>query len=199
MVKLKFRPRSKLSRHGVFIMVSAWALTSVLGLIVVSVMNKSTSQAAAAPSTGRLASRNSDQPLLVGQKTTITRARIAVGYPVPLPNSRAADRANLNQVWVNSELRDVGLVFGNGKITITFAPATYQNPEKKFETFIKENREGKTAIGQVHGQPALVITPRTDPYNPNSAWVEFYSHGIDINIVSQKYGTAILLAVANSM
>ena len=51
----------------------------------------------------------------------------------------------------------------------------------------------------MHGQPALVISPRTDGCDSNPAWVEFKRNGIDIDIHSSSYGTDTLLAVADSL
>jgi hypothetical protein len=42
-------------------------------------------------------------------------------------------------------------------------PATYQDSESYFKAFIAEN-QAVTAIDQVEGQPALIITPNTDYY-----------------------------------
>jgi hypothetical protein len=95
--------------------------------------------------------------------------------------------------------RQVALVFDNGKVEITMAPAQYRNPLRNFRAFIAENRV-TAAIGQVNGQPALVITPKTDATtHSNPAYVEFDRNGIDINISSHTYGTGTLLAIASSM
>jgi len=67
-----------------------------------------------------------------------------------------------------------------------------------FKAFIAENN-ATAAMGQVNGQPALVIEPNTDAPRSNPAWVEFNRNGIDINVVSSSYGTDTLLAVADSM
>lgn len=153
--------------------------------------------AARGPIRGRLrALRPEDRYVFDGRKTTVGDAQAIVSYPVLLPNTSAANEANLAEVWVNSK-RAVALVF-DGEIVITMAPAIHLDPVRWFETFIAENNV-VAAIGQVHGQPALVITPNTDFYKSNPAWVEFYSDGIDINVHSHSHGTATLLAVANSM
>jgi hypothetical protein len=132
-----------------------------------------------------------------GRKTTtVTDAETVVGYPVPLPDTSAASRANLDEVWVNAG-RCVGLVFA-GKITITMAPAIHPDPGLAFERFVAENNV-IAEVGRVHGEPALVITPNTDAYASNPAWVEFCRDGISISVHSHHYGTAALLAVADSM
>lgn len=187
------------SRYGLLLVVTAWVVTSLMSLVIVGAITGSGPWSSAKSNAAQAIPRNAGQPLLVGRRTTIAGARVAVRYPVPLPDTSAAREANLTQVWVNSKLRDVGLVFGRGKITITLAPATYQDPAKFFEAYIRENQEVKSFMGRVHGQPALVISPHTARYNRNPAWVEFDSNGIDINIVSQTYGASALLDAANSM
>ena len=100
-------------------------------------------------------------------------------------------------VWVNKQ-DEVALVFDGGKVTVMMWRAIYRDPV----SFFKKSRAGinaKTAIVKVNGHPALVVTPHTDPVNPNPAWVEFDWSGIDVNIVSATYGTSALIAVAASM
>jgi hypothetical protein len=137
-------------------------------------------------------------PLVNGQKATVADAQAAVGFPVPLPNATAASQGSLTQAWKNSEQQQVALVFDGGKLTIMMWPATYQDPASEFQAFIAENNATAT-MGQVNGQPALVIEPNTDAPHSNPAWVEFNRNGIDINIASPSYGTDTLLAVANTM
>lgn len=141
--------------------------------------------------------RPQDRPVFDGHKTTIAEAEAAIGYPVPLPNTAAASQANLDGVWMNDATRHVGLVFA-GKITIRMLPAIHPDPARRFETFIGQNNV-TAEVGQVHGEPALVISPNTDGYESNPAWVEFYRDGISVNVFSHHYGTVTLLAVAESM
>jgi hypothetical protein len=56
------------------------------------------------------------------------------------------------------------------------------------------------AIGQVNGQPALVITPNTDAStHSNPAVVIFNRNSVHVGIYSNTYGTDTLLAIAESM
>jgi hypothetical protein len=149
------------------------------------------------PRPSRPVLRPQDQVVFNGRKATITEAEAAVGYPVPLPDTSVANQANLDEVWVNDGRRHVWLVFA-GKITVSLHPAVHADQARHFERFVVEN-DATAEVGQVHGQPALIISPNTDACESNPAWVEFYRDGISINVVSHHYGTEILLAAAESM
>jgi hypothetical protein len=141
----------------------------------------------------------------LAEKTTITGAQAKVGYPVPVPSTPAAGQANLTQVWVAPRNnRQAALVFDNGKVDILMHPETYRSALHYFRAFIAEKNEngGVTAeIGQVNGQPALVIWPGTNYSHSNPAFVNFWRNGIFISIYSntKAYGTHTLLAIAESM
>ena len=100
--------------RGVFLVVAVWVVTSIVGLVIVTVVSKPGHSPASSASGqavgGHLGPQNSNHPLLVGRRTTVAGARAAVHYPVPLRDTSAASQANLTQVWVNSDMRDVGLV-----------------------------------------------------------------------------------------
>jgi hypothetical protein len=139
----------------------------------------------------------------MAEKTTVAAAPAAAGYPVPVPSTTAASRANLTQVWVSStrhiprKWRQVALVFDNGKVDILMHRATYQSALHYFHAFVKEknkNEAPNAAIGQVNGRPALVIPPP-----PNRSDVDFWRNGIFIAISSSTYGAHTLLAIASSM
>ena len=68
-----------------------------------------------------------------------------------------------------------------------------------FLSKLRAGIDAKTAIIQIDGRPTLVITPHTDPNNPNPAYVEFDRQGVEVNIYSNTYGTRTLLGVAQSM
>lgn len=204
------------SGHTAFIVVAAWGLTTVVGLVIVATVMTSPSHAGTAtgqaggpalPRTGTIGSApvragalpvRNNEPLIAARQMTIAEARATAGYPIPLPHASAASQANLTRVWMDSK-HEVALVFDNGKITITMQPATYRDPKTRFETFISENRSGKVAMGSVNGQPALVISPNTDAPKTNPAWVKIYRNGTDINVYSHDYGTATLLKIAASI
>jgi hypothetical protein len=142
------------------------------------------------------------------EKTTVVGAQAAVGFPVPVPSTAAASRANLTHVWVSStryisrKNRQVALVFDGGKIDILMHRETYQSALHYFHAFIaeKEKNGGVTAeIGQVNERPALVISPGTNYSHSNPAVVNFWRNGIDVGIYSHTYGTETLLAIAESM
>lgn len=185
----------------ILLVVMSWAVAASLGVAVIAMTASSAAtsgsggtRTSAAGSPGPI---NYNQPFLGGNITTIASAEAAVGFKVPLPSSPAANQATLTRVWVNRQ-HQVALVFGRGRMLVMMLRAIYRDPA----TFFKKSRPGinaKTAVMQVNGNPVLVITPHTDPVNPNPAWVEFSQHGIDINIVSAGYGTRTLLAAAASM
>jgi hypothetical protein len=151
-------------------------------------------------STGRVVLKTSD-PLIVGQRTSVAGASAAVGFRVLTPRpSPAIARVDIAQVWVNSKLRQVALVLDNRKITVMMWPvqAARRNAVKYFRAFMAQNH-ASIYIGRVNGSPALVIRPRTDAGRSNPAWIEFYRHGIDINIYSASFGPKALLELAASM
>jgi hypothetical protein len=135
-------------------------------------------------------------PLFNGTATTVTAAQVVARYPVLTPDVPAARLANLSQTWVAG--RRVALIFGRDKVTIEMAPANYRDALKEFQRFVAQTH-ARAVVGRVHGQPALVITPRTDGCGSNPAWVEFKHDGIDINIISRSYSTDTLLTVADSL
>jgi hypothetical protein len=135
-------------------------------------------------------------PLFNGTATTIATAQAVARFPVLMPDEPAASPTNLTQTWVAH--RTVELIFGRREVTIEMAPANYGNALKDFQRFVAHNR-ADAAIGHVHGQPALVITPRTDGCRSNPAWVEFKHDGIDVNVISYSYDIGTLLAVADSL
>jgi hypothetical protein len=145
------------------------------------------------------------------EKTTVAGAQAKVGYPVPVPSTPAASRANLTQVWVAPQNnRQVALVFDKGKVDILMQPSTYQFVLYYFHAFVAQKKKngitvapnGATvAIGQVNGRPALVKPPDTNgPYH-NHASIDFWRNGVLISIFSntKAYGTHTVLAIAESM
>jgi len=143
----------------------------------------------------------------MAEKMTVAGARANVGYPVPVPSTPAASRANLTQAWVSGSTipraeREVALVFDNGKVQITMRRATYQSALHYFRSFIAEKELNRVtaAMGQVNERPALVVTPNTSAFNhSNPAVVNFWRNGALISIYSHTYGTDTLLAIASSM
>jgi hypothetical protein len=144
------------------------------------------------------------------EKTTVAGAQAKVGYPVPVPSTAVASRANLTQVWVSNtrhiprKWRQVALVFDKGKVDILMHRASYRSALHYFHAFVAEKAEngGVTAeIGQVNGRPALVIWPGTDHSHSNPAVVDFWRNGVDISIYgnTRAYGIHPLLAIAESM
>jgi hypothetical protein len=142
------------------------------------------------------------------EKTTVAGAQAKAGYPVPVPSTAAASRANLIQAWVSNtryiprKERQVALVFDKGKVEILMHRATYQSALRYFHAFVaeKDKNGGVTAaIGQVNGRPALVIWPGTNTRHSNPAVVNFWRNGVDIGIYSNTYGTDTLLVIAESM
>jgi hypothetical protein len=108
----------------------------------------------------------------MAEKTTVAGARAAVGYPVPVPSTAAASRANLTGVWVAPDSgRQAALVFDNGKVRILMSPASYQRALRYFRAFVAEKDLNRVtaALGQVSGRPALVVEPkhqRLQPFEP---------------------------------
>ena len=118
----------------------------------------------------KIAGPPNGSPLVSGRPTTIAGAQAVAGFPVLVPHVQAARLHNLTHAWVDGR-RHVALVFAAGKVTITQAPATRLDAVTGFRRFVAQNPAG-AAIGRVHGQPALVISPRAataaDPIRPGS-------------------------------
>lgn len=143
--------------------------------------------------------RSMADPLVVGARMSLARARLTASFPVAQANVAIAHSANLTAVWVSKKTHQVALVYGGGDVTVMMtSPAPYRDPTADFSTFIRENH-ATARLGTVDGTVALVISPHTDVCHDNSAWVEFDRQGVDINVVSAKHGTAALLAVAQSL
>jgi hypothetical protein len=118
-----------------------------------------------------------------------------------MPNDPpAASQANLTQTWVDSHAKQVALVFDRGAVDIEMWPwpAYYPDPATRFQQ-LSTSISATAAVGQVNGQPALVIQPNTDSNKANRAWVEFDLSGIDINVSSSTYSTDELLKIAESL
>ena len=95
------------------------------------------------------------------EKTTVAGAQAAVGYPVPVPSTAAASRANLTQVWVSNTRyiprkdRQVALVFDKGKVDILMHRATRQSALHYFHAFMRSSISGATA-----SLSAYIATPK---------------------------------------
>ncbi len=196
--------------HGFLVVVAAWAITAVLGLVIVGKVTGSgptstgsARQSGALPGIGWNTNRYPlGPPGPAAETTTVAGARAAAGFPVPVPSDAAASRTNLTQAWVNKYNGEVALVFDKGKVDITMARATQQKDLRYFRAFVAQKNKNRVtdAIGQVNGRPALVITPNTSAIcHCNPAVVEFDQNGIDVSIYSNTYGIGTLLAIANSM
>ena len=195
--------------HGFLVVVAAWAITAVLGLVIVGKVTGSGPMSTGSarhmgglPGLGWNPNRYPLGPPGLAEKTTAAGAQAAAGFPVPVPSDAAASRANLTQAWVNKYNGEVALVFDKGKVDITMARATQQKDLRYFQAFVAQKNKNRVtaAIEQVNGRPALVITPNTSAVcHCNPAVVEFDQNGIDVSIYSNTYGMGTLLAIANSM
>jgi hypothetical protein len=176
------------SRLGIALLAVAGSLAVLGASVLISHLTRSVASAiciSAPPQEGA-------DPLPDGTRTTVGHAQSVAGFPVLVPHGQASKA----QVWVTNYA--VALSYGGGKITITMTIASYSDPLAWFKTFIAENHVA-AGIGQVNGQPALVISPDTSECGGNPAVVEFDYQGVDIEISSHAYGTATLLTVADSM
>jgi hypothetical protein len=202
--------------RGFLVVAAAWAITAVAGLVIAGTMTGS-GPASAGPARYTSGVRNPigwdgslyplGPPGSGAEKMTVAGAQANVGYPVPMPRTPAASRANLTQAWVSGSAiprqeRAVALVFDNGKVQIIMRRDTYQSALHYFRAFVAEKELNRVtaAIGQVNGRPALVVTPNTSAFNhSNPAVVNFWRNGTLISIYSHAYGTNTLLAIASSI
>ena len=141
---------------------------------------------------------NWNRPLPGAKRTTVAGAQASVGFGVPLPHGAVASRGDLTGVWVIPRLV-VELVFDGGRVTIIMQRATYRDPARWFRTELAEIKTGSAVLGTVSGQPAVVVTARTDADRSNPALVQFDRHGIDIHVISTSYGPATLVRIADSV
>src|SRR6266702_101312 len=186
-------------RSAAFWIISSWIGATAAGLTIAGVAEGGVAGGHhAVPRGGTLAGLSAAHPLLGGQPVSVTDAARVVGFDVPLPDASIANQGNLTATWAVAARQQVALIFDQGKLTIMMQPADYQDPAGEYQAFIPENN-AKAAIGDVGGQPALVISPNTDYYQSNPAWVEFDLNGTDINVVSASYSTDQLLEVADSV
>jgi hypothetical protein len=130
-------------------------------------------------------------PLIAAHRASIAAAGRAVDFPVPQARTAVAGPATLTAVWVNTTARQVALVYSGGDVTVMMALAPYRHPRAAFSRYRRENH-ATTRLGSVDGNVALVIAPRTDAKRSNPAWIEFDDSGVDINVVSETQGTAVL-------
>jgi hypothetical protein len=172
------------------------AVAGSLAVVAVAVLASNLTRSGGPVVCSQLAMRQGAGPLGGGTKTTVAGAQSAAGFPVLVPHDPTVSPARATQVWSASQA--VAFSYAWGKITITMTRAAYPDPLTWFHTFIAENHAA-AAIGQVNSQPALVISPDTDECGGNPAWVEFDHDGVDIDLFSHDYGTATLLAVADTM
>jgi hypothetical protein len=194
MYSLRRRPQI---RSGLFWIISSWTVATAIGLAIAAVMTGA-SEGRTPVRGGTLAGLSPTQPLLGGQQIALANASSAVGFSVPIPDTQVASRGTLTATWAVASRQQVALVFGQGALTATMQPADYKDPASEFSAFVSETNS-QASLGKVDGLPTLVITPGTDYYKTNPAWVEFDLNGIDINIFSASYSTDQLLAVADSM
>lgn len=145
-----------------------------------------------------LGSGSVNHPLTAGVRVSLAAARAAVDFPVPLPNTTAANPNNLSAVWLDKHYDAVALVFGNGAVSIILNTVKYGNPTKLFSTLAREV-SATASLTRIDGHVAFVIEPRTDPNGPNPAWVEFDLNGIDASLVSYRLSTTDLERIAKSL
>ncbi len=190
--------------RGFLVVAASGAITAVAGLVIAGTVTGS-GPAPAGPARHAGGERNpigwngnlyplGPPGLLGAEKTTVAGIQAKVGYPVPVPSTAAASRANLTQVWVAPHNnRQAALVFDKGKVDIDTMPYTYQNALSYFHAFVAQkskNDAPNAAIRQVNGRPALVT---------GRGAVSFWRNGILISIYSDTYGSRTLLAIASSM
>lgn len=204
--------RTRMIRH--LQPVSACAIAAVAGMVAISLAACS-STAPAAPShvpPRAVAGEppvNWVQPLIGARRTTLAGAGAALGFVIPMPDVTSPIRTSsasasqisltLSRVKIQPLSREAELVFDHGKVTILIGRATHKNAGAAFRTDLAAIKVGRAAIRRVNGQPAFVAWPRTDYTKSNPALVDFYLNGIDINVISTKLGTNMLLAIAGSI
>jgi hypothetical protein len=92
------------------------------------------------------------------------------------------------------------MVFDDGKVTVMMwpIPADRKNAIAYYKGIINDHL-GNDHIGTVDGVPALIIKQHTDKKHENPAWIEFYKHGVDVNVYSAHYKTAALVRLADTL
>jgi hypothetical protein len=147
------------------------------------------------------------QPLRNAHRATLAKVGEGLGFAIPMPkvgsvirvSGAAPDRIRLTAgpVWVSGP--ETALTFNRGTVTVLVGRATYKSPGRAFRTELAAIKVGRAAIGRVNSRPALIVQPRTDYTKSNPALVEFELHGLDINVISTRFGTNLLTAIAESI
>lgn len=195
---MRFPWRGIRIRSAAVWVISSWILAAVAGFAIVGAMRGAPQGSHSKSGGATLAGLSPANPLLDGQQISLASASGTVGFDVPVPDTVVASKANLTATWAVAARQQVALVFDQGELTIVMKPAVYQDPASDYQTFVAENN-AKAVVGQVNGQPVLVISPDTDCAQANPAWVEFDLNGVDISIFSASYSTDQLVDVAASM
>lgn len=150
-------------------------------------------------SAGGSTSVTPNRPLTNGTEVTLAEAQSGVDYQFGVPDTPAASSGNLTSVWLDSQSDNAAMVFNNGDVAVMLSRWSYpEDPASWFATIMQQN-DATTSLQTVDGNVALVITPNTDYYQSNPAWVEFDLGGVNVNIISLTEDTATLLGVADSL
>ena len=149
---------------------------------------------------------SSSPPLRGAHRVTLVGVEKLWGSLVPMPDVTSAIqfghpahriRLVLGPVWLNGP--EVALTFNRGEVTVLAGLATYLDAGQAFRAEVAAIKVGHAAIGAVNRGPALVAQPCTDYTRSNPALVEFELDNLDINVMSARLGTRVLLAIAHSI
>ena len=170
------------NRRPAFWIIASWIVTTLAGITIVGLAGGGCT-AHTTQDDGTPAGVSAATPLANAQQMSVARASSAIGFKVPVPATSIASQGNLTATWARADMRQVALVFDQGKLTIVIQPAVYQDPSTDYQTFISEN-SAQASVSHVAGLPVLTITPNTDYYRTNPALVRF-----DLNRLPHKKET----------
>jgi hypothetical protein len=141
----------------------------------------------------------SGAPFLGAKEVTLDEARAALGFPIVLPETSTANDSDLSIVWLSEATNQLGLVYGDGDITLTMWPSDFSdNGHERFKSYL-DSGIAKSEINDVDGHEVLTVYPGTDVNRSNSSYVEVYLNGVAISAYSEKEDPATLLSVASSL
>jgi hypothetical protein len=149
------------------------------------------------------------QPLHGGKVVGLSQASADLGEAVPLPSTPLADASTVGQV---SEARDnnddgtsttyVAVSYPASDLVVEYqSPAPYADAAANYKAYVAETPSalaGLASVGEVDGNPALVIDQNKDATQDNPGSVEFLIGDIKVAVIGYQSSKA-LLAIAESI
>jgi len=139
-------------------------------------------------------------PIGGGIEVDLATAEAEAGFDLLIPQSGLASATDLVQVWLESDVHEVGLVFDtdSGEVVMDLYPTTSTNPKGEYQEEI-DLGVAKSSLTTVLDQPAIVTEPASDVPGTNPAWLRFALDGVDVNLYSYELSTEDLVNIAQTL